>query len=1487
MNRMRNVATILFVISFVSAARNQQGQSNGQGQQVTGQQFYSLFGQEYKLSSEDTVEVRYQKLQTLVVKQQKVLEKSDEEMSKSQETFDTVCNKDRMTTVTTWADEYFAKYYLKSSASSLETSKVLYNSLKDHVESLSLYKEEIDKYTKEVFEEFSKIFFVVRQQNMILFFNVVCGFAIKYNELPASKNAKVSTFYSLVKTSAWDIKLLFDTAPNFFAEMHIVYNKMIEDGKDKRVEFDIAWYGTGAGKKPIEMYYHSLYLVSQDTCTAVINAVYLALGDKRMESTMTALGLKDAKRTADKQSAFTHLTSFFDTYYKIFFKPLDNDGKPNAKYGWPIYLSSCIDQFGTRFKTQQDLIIKIKLGVESSVVFAKEFRGFFSNRLYTKIDADNNNLKPILFDELLFLGLGNDQLSYEDLAYYADINYQLHYNFFADFMVIGVEGSTVFTPEPNQFYTYNYLVSIMADRTSTDQKKVIAYKTAASWITLLESIYRVYSYIRSDGSGFTHANGIEAAKIYEDIYKFLIKKTNLDKLVTGQYPFVAKSTLTMYWSSMVTYCCYKFTKDGNCNMEENDFNQISQEYQISYQILITRVTILTIIVTLRNKQLEKAHFELIKTELTKMGWDKVIVSCNGKPFSLACVTKEKFTVWHTFVITYFSTKGKYASLIKITLRAINEWIGDKINGDTKEVQYQFLFHFLWSYWVYNIRRTKEVLDSPDLVEHLIGIFAYRIKTLPEPQKGEALLSIMVQMTTVKIEGSAEYALDFAMVDTKEIEFVWSVLFYMVYMPATRLYKEKNDAARSKLLTTRLSMVMAYFQKVYGNEMTALGLKDMKSWAEKYNTIATKWSAWELIDTLMRIEALANVSSFFVTYSMLGGEVALDKRSEFRGQYQNPVIVLLNFFNLSYMTSQSYFGLPEDFYEAIWVELDRCAEKNYNFNNDKPLGIDECPWSYRKYAELYFLVKYDYQERQSRDTGTPTTMFHTKGNILVHHRIFLALAYSTPRLMSAMCSLCGIDEAELTKAQGFKTGQTQVTSNNKDKESDLCIVWSMLATFYPQVTASTSNPMTPAQLYNKIAIILGMSSQSTHITLSNRFNLLALADAMDYFVAGEVKNYDRFIDWIDANKIIMTTESNYKDGGLALRKDLIWDLPLADDSSIGYKASEAKAELINYLRMNFFKSTYSGAEVFSRTATEKVLLKEDLMVKIVSYASIVNFFALKTLLIFSRTESEFAIVAKVIMGRNRFLLIPNINSREYDGHVALVIAAVACDDMDRDAKDWPFKYTPGVISGKCSKTTPTAVKDASILIKRMSEIMDLIFTGTATKATAEFLAKNHGDQNSQMPSGSDQFKSRDLLLKGAQLEIQRQIQDNEEKNKIIKQSSTTQINTVIQQDSQEDEYIEIKTTYRVKMQSGNTSDQIMNKINGQLDQLGVQYSVQQTSQKSGSISQSNYFSTQQGKSVMLSSKSTSNMAGSTLAKLAEDKAKLASNNVQRLARRVRV
>ncbi len=1386
MTKLQSLIAVLLLISIVTASKGTGAQLDAK-QVLAGSPKDSIFGKDLNYVSGQSADARFQAIQDIISIQEKFVEKSPEELTQNQLTFATVCDQTLMSSVESWIDQYCAREFYTSRTSSLQTAVKLYEDIKIQVTTLGAYKLEVEQYKDEVFLEMSRYFFLHRQRFVLNFLNNILGFGVvidsNYKEI---KNPKTLRFLELLKTSAFSVQTLANTADSYMLEVALFYKfAWAKFSTSWKIESLLSWKPKMDDKAvdgKNEYYWYQLLESIGKTCSMVVRITYLALG---YENDLTPAA-ELAKMTGNAKTTMTsYVETFFNKFNRLIFRSLDNAGgvlteeiqkamqskDTNFVSGpvWPVYLPACSDEYSKpaiMYSNQIELLIKIKVGFEASAVLKPDFRRCFTYNFYKSFQVAQGTFSSLDFDSIVFYGFGKEPITYQLLTEFKDNKQKLHFKFYQDLDKIGIEGMQTFPPKDCTEFALEWLegagktLALQKGETSAEFKQWALNKQINIMIT---GIYRVYLYLREKTTIVKDfRNDHEAKFIYQYIYQTLTKKEQVDLFL--KYGYMSTSDFVSYWMPMVLYSCHK-SGLGDCDFVENDFNQIVDTYGISLTLRITIITITTKISAWITKRLVTEYIKSVIKVLVDFNFVVILRKCwisEKNTFNVECAEWKdgylKFT--QSFLFVYFGTKSKFLANSKLTIVAIQHFMNIQIEG----IVVPRMKDLLISFWVFFIREMRlwasgtvkkpayyDDITNIDIFIHLRLLLQERGKVPISIEQTEAIFSLLRMSRDLPVGSSIERGINIRIESEYEYKLVMAFIYFGLQMTLTGKEFLTKFNLKAEDMQNQINSIMVWIIVKNKALSDKLQLTDPAKWKE-YLSQAFAQNApanWELLGIVVHMECFVNTFSFYKTFKYTNDQF----RNFAQEKYQNPTVVLLNFLLLTSKTAVTYYGQPSDFYSFVWKQLDSCMSFAATYDGSKPETMTDCRWSYRKYAELYYFVKYDYQEVLGQKTGTELVHFHPSSEILIHHRIFFAIAYSSPDISPKIIAQC-----------------------QRLKETDFCVVWDSLTLVYENIRSTSPNPKTPAQLFNVLSEIYKIET-TKHITINNRFNLLSMCECLDYFVGGKPLNYDRLAVWMDPYKFSGMTETGMEANGLVLYKDAIWDLPAKDDASKGYKFADAEAYMNKYLKLSYFKNVLEGAEYPLRSASKLVMSDSTIFYRIIQFADAVNLFAVKALVIFSRTTAEFKMASTIFFDTFRFLQAPYMNNPRRDPLVDLVIKAINCK-QPTDPKELNYSYDDGKFTVSCTTEfkNPLDLKpvDAS---QRFLQVIQFIFGVESVQTTAGLKARFKADKEADIAIKEDKVKINDVISIGIQKQISGQIGLIDGTSTTIKGKTSIQVDVV--------------------------------------------------------------------------------------------------------------
>lgn len=1457
MTKQGSLIAVILLISIVTATKkSSQTPTIDVKKVLAGSPQDSIFGKDLNFVAGQSADARFQAIEDIIAVQEKYVKKSPEELTQNRLTFATVCDKTLMSSVESWIDQYCAKEFYTSRTSSLQTAVKLYEDVKIQVTSLSAYKAQVELYSDEVFSEMSRYFFLHRQRFVLNFLNNVLGFNIKidttYKEI---KNAKTLRFLELLKTSAFSVQTLANTADSYMLEVGLFYAFAYK-------KFSTSWtLQTLVGFKPnmadkgvdgrTEYYWYQLLESIQKTCSMVVRITYLALG---YENDLTPAA-ELAKMTGSMKTTMTsYVETFFNKFNRLLFRSLNNNGQvlteevqktiqsndPNFVSGpiWPVYLPACGDEYSKPelvYANQIDLLIKIKIGFESSAVLKPDFRRCLTFNFFKSFQVAQGTFTSLDFDSTVFYGFGKEPITYEILSRFKENKQKLHFKFYQDLDKIGIEGMKDFAPSDCTFFMREWLDGkgkLEAEQKGEQSNEYKLWRENDHINIMITGIYRVYLFLREKTTIVANSpNDLEAKFIYGYIFQALTKKETVDLFLKSGYMNVAD--FVNYWLPMVLYSCHK-SGQGDCAFDEKELGLIVDTYGISLKLIIVKITITKKIETWIVKRTMTEYITNIVKLLISFNFGEILKKCwiaEQKTFNVECVEWKggyvKFT--QNFLFVYFGSKSQHLANVKLTIAGINHFLSIAIDGPPQP-KMKDLFISFWVYFIREMRTWSSGKAKPpayydqitviEIFNHLRLMLRERGKVPIPLGQAEALFTLLRLSKSITVGASTQMGINIKIDTEYEFQLIMAFIYFGLFQTVTT--KEYSTAYNIGQEDAKKEVISIMNWIIAKNQGLAQTLKrtDAGSWATYFQSALAENAKgdWEILGIIVHMECFLSTFSFYTTFKFSNDQY----RNFMTEKYQNPTVVLINFLLLTAKTAVTYYGLPNNFYTYVWTHLDNCMSFAATYDGSKPETVKECKWSYRKYAELYYFVKYDFQEVLNQKTGTELVHFHKSSEILIHHRLFFAIAYSSANISPKITAQC-----------------------QRLKETDFCVVWDSLAVVYENVRSTSPNPKTPAELFNILAGIYQIE-KTKHITENMRFNLVSMCECLDYFLGGKPLNYDRFAVWMDPYKFNGMAETGMSAHGLTLYKDAIWDLPGADDKNKGYVFATAKSYMTKYLKLSYFKNVLEGHEYPLRSASKLVMGDTKIFNRIIQFADTVNLFAVKALLIFCRTQAEFEMASTIFFETNRILQAPYMNNPRRDSLIDLVIKAVSCKPS-ADPNVPIYSYNDGVFSVFCQIEFKNGLEmpptEAS---QRFLKVIQFIFGVEGVRTTAGLKSRFKADREGQIGLKEDTIKIGDVVGIGVTRQIQQQIVLIQETDKDINQKNNVVVDVIKKEEVQqvEEEFIDLKirlTSDQYKAMMVNVAqtgaqviyEEIVTKSSSKTVTMKTGYKTTVTSNKSGS------------------------------------------------------
>lgn len=1442
MSTTRSLTAILFVILIVNTskpgnkntpanqkliAQEAKAKVDNAPQGVTTQLFVlprdlSLFGSSApKFEMKETAEERFQSMHELIEKQAEYLKASNEEIASSKKSFETVCDKQMMGTVSQWADKFFADFFLGSDTHSIGTAAYLYTSLKTHVSVLEAYQAELALYTAQTFQWYKIIFLITRLQGMIRYM----AFGLKMSSADAPTpltvpNEKAMIFYNLIIGSAFSPSMLQETAESFFASLQI---ELWGSGSAK---------GSPIGDALMDMNYRkNLLSTAKYVCTTIIHTSLVALEHSSTSSCRGLNGQSNLKEVIDN-----YKTQFFNSYLSVFFQETDDAGNYLKLKSDPtknqVYFDTCNSPSDLDVKTfghQLELVSWALIGEKLS--FDKyTFRKFFSNSFYINLNADSAAQAVMVFDRFVIMGPTKDQLNYEGFNDIAHKKTSFHFNFFQDYMKIIVVSSGKLMVIDNTMYTYDIRMRVVNTIKAKPpgvniEQKILLLGEFDHFFKTLQYIYQIYSYLRftndpllpkvtNPKGQLVDKNDAGAVEIYTVLLKKLLDIEFLQAFMETNW--IIKEEVLNYWVDMLTYVCYKVDINGKCPITDDQMDKIYKTITHISWIVKIRIINISFVLTILQKIEKEAQRARIIAEIAKLKIEELAANCKDAVFNPKCVPEADVTRVVTKLIFFFLTPNKdpskaasVAAEAKEYLRYyemyIAEWSAKENMQHIQQVSIYLLMRMV-RYMFATEKATDEKVFVYGRYTIHEWVFGYIITKLSRRQLAAmdplfvSTIGTLYGYLSLQDKSKQKTIVSLSPVDSEHSQFLIYVLYKTNFEPKSTLLNDRLGKANEKLgkekdegkkrilngeirvasqelkdtqtlYTTTLMHIMKsdinFTNTLIEYLKVKTGAKDIKE-SQVTVQVAVDYIASLPTNILkqlrfdMYLDQLAAISSFLVDND-LGSERFRHIKTN---KYQNPVNVFFNFISIAYMAMKDYAGPSEGFFDYFWGFFNECMGKAATFTvSDKAIStadLARCPYSYRKYAELYYFIKFSIdKETPPEESQMNLLEFHPSSDVLVHHRIFFASYYEDDKTLKKVTRLC-----------------------EKETTLDFCVTWNIIRATYQHCSGQSSDDLTPVQFYNLLAELIDFKTK--RLDLSNQFNILSSLDALLYFFKDTMMGFDRFLAWFDPSFM----ESNYVEfAGLTkeLKDAKPYDLPKTNSEK--YTSVQAKSTLGLYLRLHYFKNKIDAIEGPISMAIAHAHEAKEMWSAVMVKDGTIQFYTTKIMLMFTRNSPDFEKLAELFMGNNYFLKIPKINVPQFDDLITTIITYVACAKFDS------LKDKNGVIyGGKCLKADATTQSPA-IYYQRLMDVMAMLYKKEIINLAADLEKRTQENALDKVQAKDDGFNTGNLAgpTAGLQLSVKETIDNGAlAKSNEVSKNSKVSSNTAFNEETNIQKEITINT-----------------------------------------------------------------------------------------------
>jgi hypothetical protein len=1311
----------------------------------------SGYGRELTVTVTDNAGSILGKIYEQMEEQEKKVSASVVSLGASAPSIDNVCDSEGMTTVTTWAQQHFAKEFLGSSTHSVDTVNNLYASIQVHIEKVTKYQTELSLYTPKVFLEYGVYFLLVRINTMVHFLSmgmdekiVVPGYS--FNAEGAEKKTQV--FIELLKESIFAVEALKKTAIAFMGDLQVLRTALPDYMAADALKAKIS--------QTAEVKNYHIFMNGIGACLLIQKITVNALTGKG-----GAGGSKTDVKLKMKEKYQDFLAEFYNDFAKVYFKPLGDDGKLSPTDAWiDFYPTGCAPKGSTDPNADhRDLISSVKVpGLQISTVLKEQkvlYFSYFSQTYFASFNSiKEENRRVFDFDRFISHGPRQADINLAYFEAWGKVNYSFHYKFLLDIAT---------SKKENEIETELY-----------------------------DMTYRAYGYFRTSAGTSNLMTGAKFDAEAKVIYAHLMRKCSENAIVLAlvNEGYINAITMAENWATWMYFLCEKSGLGTECATTDNDIKKIDTTYTttVRWEIRITRLT--TIVVKILTEWLKKvrdtALMETIAGEMELIGFSSSFAKC-PPPYSRDCLHIDKkwdawFVKWETYMkgtgdikgflvsginLWYqYKTTGKTGVDTKITKVTV------KVNGkdvditkETDQTKWAFFEMVIKGVWMQLIivkwkeqqekkwthadylfedikKRLEIVVTAPSVsTQKAMYNMLYRLAISYTYFNGYMAAPTTAPANTFVITGptrKSSFESKISFDNDDHFEMFLAAVTYNLLSPynfdanvndvsAIGFSKEKNLVIKRNVMIIlnyfarvyrekSLSAVIARIMKVQPVEMPLTDSpKQRKLYLDYFGFSAspTTNSGPTNFRQVMYVLFAQSFETFTPVYTKY--ELISSNFNSLDAQFQNPMFIHLNMFNLLYQSFViRYTGDKNQAPTLAWSQLHFCIEKTAS-----TLELDDatkliCPNSYRKYAEMYYFVHLGTLEtslRTIKKGGVVTKIatledlrFHEGSKVMMHQRFFIMHIFKNQERQSLYKGMC-----------------------KDNKVHYFCVTLNLFSTMHRDIE-SGADPAQRSSVFDQMADDMGLTATSG-MTLTQRFTLIASIEILENFLSsGTNGRQDLLNDMFYFRSVFLTAEDKKaKKEPHRFEKYFVNSLPKDIKSSDTKKEGEYDAGLARefvqtYLRLAYGKGGVGDdIEQPAFWAVEGIFSTETW--KSISLAGKQErFFALKYLLMYSRNSNQYTQIADKFMGQDVFLAIPKITQRGLDPMVGILINYVLCAKWSQ-----PLKFVDGSFEGQCGEFEKEFKSDNSATyVTRLAEILHVLFIDGAVNSVASVEQLFHED-----------------------------------------------------------------------------------------------------------------------------------------------------------------
>jgi len=1270
-----------------------------------------------------------------IAKVEQIMEKlgvSEETNPETMITIENVCDQLKMSSVDEWTIDYFTQFFMESATCMHTTGLNLKISIFKHLSRVESYRLVVQTYNLQILQRFTVVYLTARVMMILKAAGGFIGLKVKFKSFTIDKvrpkDNQVATFLDELKKKMFRPDLIETTFKDFkFRVENLQMDTMENYYKKHFTEKD--------GKGGVDTFYLDTIKMGRDdqvvngVCGLVITFIKLIVTDTPAQKKF--LDAFTTKTPVPMQ----YIKNFLQTFGRLFVPDLDDFGNPiKEQKSWTgdkkvgFFRENCysmdakdlekdlsekkLDEARVKFVNVFSLLTFIIFGKDLNTKVAPFLARNFFSRTYMLNVMENTDAELLLIIQkdmfLLFTELKAEADFWEffESAKSFKTDFIFHIQFYNDFLVVPVEVNgkiALFSDAYGKPEIYPSFWALTLESSNQNAKDA-----ARNMYMILNNIYLIYSYMKVDKSMPFKSIPFDGdvKLVYHAIIKFLLNPTNVQAYYNSE--IVKDKTIAEYYLDVLTYLCYK--TGGDCSEYSKQEFKVPETIKILTETLNFKMTI-TILISYKtifktyilmnklNTMLKETRDKFNQLTLKKIIWkcrnlvDSADADCKGHV--------EIYTKWLEIFKGMF--KEEFLAFSRRSFELVLTYKHPTLGEETTRV---FMIYIL----KYVYEEKKNIQKITAVQKKVLGIILKTLLPIMRSQYSSFLsdkihynfLFFLYRLfeTVPKLQ---EFKRNFKI--TQEFEYVdiKTILFHVVAPKLSQPDKapilpehKRTMTGAGKINQERFQNYVSVILKVIVNMKNKMNLEPgapkktdkeaIDQWKAEFklqpppendnNPDPELYIKW--IEVYTKLSMYAQIFRFFDVF-----QADNQKLESLLGyQSQNFMNVFYNYFIIVSHSIASGVSDIYDFQEYIYEKMNACMIASAQ-DQPNPEMMAICHnLSHRKWAELYYFVKYMYVVINGTP-GISVLDYYDNNEPITNARVFISIAQTLD----------------------FTVTMTSFCTDDLKKIQVLCMAFGILDIVKSHIQSTSQKSLSVEEVNDKIYDDYG-GDKSPEAIKKLQTALLIVSDTLKYYSESKIETsrFEAFFDYTRA-ETLFAVSSNPQIKAFINKKHEFYDKKVfimqANDEL-------SKKFLTSYLRRTFVKYVKDPNEEPIQLAVNKLLeSKPQIIERFFVTTNLPDFHYLKPILQYT-DSNNYNKMAELMINNNIFLQIPSMNDPKTDALWIPLIEYVGCTTYANVAAYEDARKKNNPKSGKSNFPCQYKVNagDSIVYLKRLLEYISI-------------------------------------------------------------------------------------------------------------------------------------------------------------------------------------